>query len=149
MIYTSLDRECQPLIRFRTRDHVLVTQTNCECGRTGYGIRCIGRTDDMLIISGVNVYPSAVRDVVGSLTPRVRGEILIQLQEPPPSVKPPVKIKIEHGTEPGDLAGLKMDIEKLLRDKLIFTSDVELVPPGSLPKYEYKAQLVEKTYEKK
>jgi phenylacetate-CoA ligase len=147
MIYTSLDRECQPLIRFRTRDHVEVTQTTCECGRTGYCIRCIGRTDDMLIISGVNVYPSAIRDVISSLTPRVTGEILIQLQEPPPSVRPPMIIKVEHGEEIDDPAQLKSDIEKLLREKLIFSSKVELVPPGTLPKYEYKAKLVEKTYE--
>jgi phenylacetate-CoA ligase len=148
MVYTSLDRECEPLIRFRSRDQVEVIQTACECGRRGYCIRCIGRTDDMLIISGVNVYPSAVRDVVGSLTPRVTGEIVVQLQKPPPSVKPPMKIKVEHGEDPGDLAKLKAEIERLLREKLIFSSDVELVPPGTLTKYEYKARLVEKTYEK-
>jgi phenylacetate-CoA ligase len=101
----------------------------------------------MLIVSGVNVYPSAVRDVVGSLAPRVTGEILIVLEEPPPSVKPPMKIKVEHGEFPGDLMELKSVIEVNLRDKLIFTSKVELVPPGSLPKFEYKAKLVEKGYE--
>ena len=147
LVYTSIDRECQPLIRFRTRDHVVVTQTTCECGRTGYCIKCIGRTDDMLIVSGVNVYPSAIRDVVGTLVPKVTGEILIQLVEPPPSVQPPMKIKVEHGQDPGDLRSLKNEIEKLLREKLIFSSDVELVPPGTLPKYEYKAKLVEKGYE--
>ena len=146
--YTSLDRECQPLIRFRTRDHVLVTQTSCECGRTGYCIKCIGRTDDMLIISGVNVYPSAIRDIVGTLIPKVTGEILVQLKEPPPSVTPPLKIKVEHGEDPGDLTQLKSEIENLLRDKLIFRAETELVPPGTLPKFEYKARLVEKTYEK-
>jgi len=148
MVYTSLDRECQPLVRFRTRDHVIVTQASCECGRTGYCIKCIGRTDDMLIVSGVNVYPSAIRDVIGTLVPRVTGGILIQLQEPSPSVKPPMKIKVEHGQEPGDLKSLRAEIENLLREKLIFSAHVELVPPGTLPKYEYKAQIVEKTYEK-
>lgn len=147
LVYTSIDRECQPLIRFRTRDHVIVTQTECECGRTGYCVKCIGRTDDMLIISGVNVYPSAVRDVVGTLLPRVTGEIQIQLHEPPPAVQPPMKIKVEHGNDPGDLASLKSEIQNLLRDKLIFPSDIELVPPGTLPKFEYKAKLVYKTYE--
>ena len=147
LVYTSIDRECQPLIRFRTRDHVVVTQTTCECGRTGYCIKCIGRTDDMLIVSGVNVYPSAIRDVVGTLVPKVTGEILIQLVEPPPSVQPPMKIKVEHGQDPGDLRSLKNEIGKLLREKLIFNSDVELVPPGTLPKYEYKAKLVDKDYE--
>lgn len=147
LVYTSLDRESQPLIRFRTRDHVLVTQTECECGRTGFCIKCIGRTDDMLIISGVNVYPSAVKDVISTLAPRVTGEMVIQLDQEPPSVEPPMKIKVEHGAEPGDLGKLASQIEHLLREKLIFSSRVELVPPGTLPKYEYKARLVEKTYE--
>jgi len=102
LVYTSLNRECQPLIRFRTGDHVIVTQTSCECGRTGYGIRCIGRMDDMLIVSGVNIYPLAVKEIVSSFIPRVTGEILIQLDEPPPSVKPPMKIKVELGEYPGE-----------------------------------------------
>ena len=94
---------------------MVVTQTTCECGRTSYCIKCIGHTDDMLIVSGVNVYPSAIRDVVGTLVPKVTGEILIQLVEPPPSVQPPMKIKVEHGQDPGDLRSLKNEIEKLLR----------------------------------
>lgn len=147
LVYTSLDRECQPLIRFRTRDQVEVTKTECECGRTGPALRCIGRTDDMLIISGVNVYPSAVRDVISSLAPAVSGEIQIQLKEPPPTVTPPLAIRVEHGEAPGDLARLKARAEGLLREKLVFRAEVELVPPGSLPKFEYKAKLVKKVYE--
>jgi phenylacetate-CoA ligase len=143
LVYTSLERECQPLVRFRTRDNVEVTETECKCGRTGYCIRCIGRTDDMLIISGVNVYPSAIRDVISTLAPAVTGELVIKLDEPPPSVKPPMKIHVEHGENPGDLETLKQKIEHLLREKLIFPSNITLVPPGTLPKYEYKAKLVE------
>ena len=58
-----------------------------------------------------------------------------------------MKIRVEHGPEPGDLAQLKKEIEHLLREKLIFPSDVTLVPPGSLPKFEYKAKLTEAHYE--
>lgn len=148
LVYTSLDRECQPLIRFRTRDHVEVTQTSCECKRTGFGIRCLGRTDDMLIVSGVNVYPSAVKDVVASFVPRTTGAMEIQIFKPPPEGWfPPIKVKAEHGKKPGDLAQLKKQIEETIRDKLVFRSDIELVPPDSLPKYEYKAKLVRKLYE--
>ena len=146
LVYTSLDRQCQPLIRFRTRDHVQVTKTKCECGRTGPALKCIGRTDDMLIISGVNVYPSAVRDVISTMAPSVTGEIQIQLTEPPPAVTPPLRVKVEHGDQPGDLNQLKARAEGLLREKLVFRAEVELVPPGTLPKYEYKARLVNKTY---
>jgi len=147
LVYTSIDRECIPLVRFRTRDHVVVTQTSCECGRTGYGIRCIGRTDDMLIVQGVNVYPSAVRDVVSSLVPKTTGAIEIQLRDPPPEGwKPPIAIKVEHAGGAGDLTQLKEEIEGLLREKLIFRAHVELVPPESLPKVEYKARLVRRLY---
>ncbi len=148
LVYTSLARECIPLVRFRTRDHVEVTQTSCECGRTGFGIRVFGRTDDMIIVQGVNVYPAAVRDTVASLTPRTTSAIEIQLDAPPPEGwNPPIHVKVEYGKEPGDLNQLKQEIEALIRDKLVFRANVELVPPDSLPKYEYKAKLVRKLYE--
>lgn len=150
LVYTSLDRECIPLVRFRTRDHVEVTQTSCECGRTGFGIRVFGRTDDMIIVQGVNVYPAAVRDTIASLVPKTTGAIEIQLYSPPPEGwKPPIHIRVEHGKEPGDLNRLKEEIENLIREKLIFRPNVELVPPDSLPKYEYKAKLVKKVWEEK
>jgi phenylacetate-CoA ligase len=150
LIYTSIERECMPLIRFRTRDHVIVTQTDCECGRTGFGIRCIGRTDDMLIVQGVNVYPSAIRDVVSSLEPETTGAIEIQLKkQPPEGWEPPIHIKVEHGKRSEDLLELKQKVEALIREKLIFRAHVELVAPDSLPKFEYKAKLVRKLYEEK
>lgn len=104
----------------------------------------------MIIVQGVNVYPAAVRDVIASMVPRTTGVIEIQLYEPPPSGwEPPIYIKVEHGKEPGDLAQLKKQAEELIREKLIFRARVELVPPDSLPKFEYKAKLVRKHYEGK
>ena len=148
LVYTSLDRECIPLVRFRTRDHIEVTQTECECGRTGYGIRVLGRTDDMLNVQGVNVYPSAVRDTVASLAPRTTGAIEIQLHQPPPEGwRPPVRIKVEYGQGVSDVEALKKELEALIRERLIFRADLEMAPPDSLPKYEYKAKLVRKVYE--
>jgi phenylacetate-CoA ligase len=143
LVCTSLDRECMPLLRFRTRDHVRVTHTECACGRTGFGIRIVGRTDDLLIVRGVNVYPAAVRDVVASFAPQTNGVIEIQLHRAPPAGwEPPVHIKCECGDSPGDLVLLQQAIESRLREKLIFRAQVELVPSGALPRYEYKARLV-------
>jgi len=148
LVVTSLERECIPLVRFRTRDHIEVTQMECECGRTSPGIRVIGRTDDMLNVQGVNVFPSSVRDYISTFAPRVTGMMEIQMHKAPPEGwKPPIHIKVEHGKEPGDLDQLKDEIQKMIREKLIFRSDLELVPPDSLPKYEYKAKLVRKLYE--
>ena len=148
LVLTSLERECIPLIRFRTRDHIEVTQMECECGRTSPGIRVIGRTDDMINVQGVNIFPSAVRDYISKFAPRVTGMMEIQIHEKPPEGwKPPIHIKVEHGDNAGNLEELKDALQKMLREKLIFRSDIELVPPDTLPKYEYKAKLVRKLYE--
>ena len=63
-VYTTFEREATPALRYRSADHVVVMSTSCACGRTSPKIRCIGRTDDMLIYKAMNVFPSAIRDIV-------------------------------------------------------------------------------------
>jgi phenylacetate-CoA ligase len=146
LVYTALELEAMPLLRYRSRDHVRVVSTDrCVCGRTGFRIEVLGRTDDMLTVLGVNVYPIAVSDVVSSLKPRVSGEIEIQLERPGPVVEPPLRIKVELGQAPGDVRDLKRLAEMVIREKLMFRADVELV--DSLPRYEYKKKLIRKLYE--
>ena len=147
LVYTLIDREASPLIRFRTRDRITVWVSPCDCGRTSFRVRCIGRTDDMLILLGVNVFPSAIKDVVTSLRPRTTGELQILLDRPGPKVDPPMKIQVEVAKDLSDLQPLKHEIENLLREKLVFKADVHLVPEGTLPRYEMKAKLVRKLYE--
>jgi len=147
LIYTSLERECLPLLRFRTRDRVTVLGTSCACGRTGFKLRCLGRTDDMLIVLGVNVFPSAVRDVVSSFRPRTTGEVQILLDAPGPGVKPPLRIMAEYGDGSEPPSGLRAEIEHKIKAVLTVSSAVELVPPGTLPRFEMKGQLVKKLYE--
>lgn len=147
LVYTALDRECVPLIRFRIGDIVEVLDSSpCACGRTSFKIRCIDREDNMLLVQAVNVFPSAIIDVVSTLVPRVTGEAQVLLDKPGPRVDPPVKVRVEHGNEPGDLVELKAKIEKLIREKLIFRADVEFVPPGTLRKGTMKRQIVRKLY---
>ncbi len=143
LVLTHLRHRAAPLLRFRTRDHVQVRMTPCSCGRTGPRIRCIGRTDDMLIVRGVNVFPSAVREVVGEFAPRVSGQILVRpaaagvKQEPPL----PVSVELGRGTEPGALAE---EIRDRVRAVLVVQTLVELVPFGTLRRSEYKSKLVER-----
>ena len=146
LVYTSIERECVPLLRFRTHDHVKVWTGPCSCGRTSFRLRCIGRTDDMLLLRGVNVFPSAIKDVVTSFRPRVTGEIQVLLRKPGPSVDPPLEVKVEYDQDE-DLPGLKTTLEKALREKLIFSAKVELIPAGTLPRFEMKAKLIERIYE--
>ena len=147
LVYTSLERECVPLLRFRTRDRVTILGTSCACGRTSFKLRCVGRTDDMLIVLGVNVFPSAVKDVISSFYPRTTGEIQIQLEEPGLAVKPPLRVAAEFGEGSPDLQQLKKEIETKIKSVLTVSSSVELVPPGTLPRFEMKGQLIKKLYE--
>ena len=78
LVLTHLRHQAAPLLRFRTRDHVEVWTSPCPCGRKALRLRCVGRTDDMLIVRGVNVFPSAIREVVGEFSPAVSGAILVR-----------------------------------------------------------------------
>lgn len=145
LVFTHLDRQCNPMLRFRTRDRVVVKTAPCPCGRTGPRLRCIGRTDDMLIVRGVNVWPSAVKDVITGFRPEVSGEVLISVDGPGPTVDPPLRIRVEVGSGggSGDPTSLSARIEQALRAKLIVSTKVELVPRGVLPRTQMKAKLVE------
>jgi phenylacetate-CoA ligase len=142
LVLTHLRHRAAPLLRFRTRDHVEVRMSPCRCGRTGLRVRCIGRTDDMLIVRGVNVFPSAVREVVSGFAPAVSGHILVKptaagvKQEPPL----PIQVELSGGQKPSDR--LAEEIRQRLRDVLIVQTQVELVPCGTLQRSEYKSQLV-------
>lgn len=148
LIYTAIDRESSALLRFRTRDHVIVYTKPCSCGRTSMRIRCIGRTDDMLIVLGVNVFPSAVRDVVSSFAPRTTGEIRVLIDEPGPLVKPPLNVVVE-AANLDDAGNLQQELEAEIRAKLIIPAKVTLVAPGVMPRSEMKTQLIVKLYEGK
>jgi phenylacetate-CoA ligase len=143
LVLTHLRHRAAPLLRFRTRDHVEVRASPCRCGRTGPRIRCVGRTDDMLIVRGVNVFPSAVRAVVGAFAPDVSGHILVRpraegvKQEPPL----PVSVELARGATPDP--ALAESIRERLRGVLTVQTSVDLVPWGSLGRSEYKSRLVE------
>ena len=143
LVYTALRREAMPLLRFRSRDHVVVNAAPCSCGRTSVRVRCIGRTDDMLIVRGVNLFPSAMRAVVNRFAPHV-GEVLMirpqkrgVMQDPPL----PVTVELAAGAEPPD--GLAQEIQAAIRKELIVTTTVTLAPHLSLPRSEYKSKLVD------
>ena len=144
LVLTHLVNRSTPLLRFRTRDHVRLSVGACSCGRTAPRVRCIGRTDDMLIVRGVNVFPSAVREVVNEFAPDVTGVIMIRPRAAGVRQDPPLPVRVE--IAPGAASeGLAERIRARLRDKLVVSTEIELTPAGSLPRSEYKSKLVEKT----
>ncbi len=105
LVLTHLVNRSAPLLRFRTRDHVRMSVGPCACGRTSPRVRCIGRTDDMLIVRGVNVFPSAVREVVNEFAPAVSGVIMIRPRAKGVRQEPPLPVSVE--TAPGaEIEGL-------------------------------------------
>jgi phenylacetate-CoA ligase len=144
LVLTHLRHRAAPLLRFRTRDHVEVRMGRCACGRTGPRIRCVGRTDDMLIVRGVNVFPSAVREVVGEFAPRVSGNVLIRPQSSGVKQNPPLPVSVELARDQAPDASLAEQIRDRLRSVLVVQTAVELVAWGSLERSEYKSQLVQR-----
>lgn len=144
LVLTHLQHRAAPLQRFRTRDHVHVRTRPCPCGRTGPRVRCIGRTDDMLIVRGVNVFPSAVREVVGTFAPAVSGHVRIRPQTEGVKQEPPLPIAVElaRGTSPE--AALAEAIREKLRSVLVIQTRIDLVPCGTFGRSEYKSKLVER-----
>jgi phenylacetate-CoA ligase len=143
LVYTHLKHRAAPLLRFRSRDHVRVRTGDCACGRTTPRLRCIGRTDDMLIVRGVNVFPTAVREVVSEFAPKVSGVIAIRPSAKGTKQTPPLPVTVElaDGVTPDE--GLADAIRKRIRDTLIVTTEITLVPAGTLPRTDYKSKLVD------
>jgi phenylacetate-CoA ligase len=144
LVLTHLRHRAAPLLRFRTRDHVEVRTSPCPCGRTGPRIRCVGRTDDMLIVRGVNVFPSAVREVIGSFAPAVGGHVVVRPEAPGVKQEPPLPVTVELARDTPADDGLAEAIRERLREALLVQTRVELVPYGTLRRSEYKSKLVER-----
>ena len=144
LVLTHLRHRAAPLLRFRTRDHVRVRMTPCPCGRTGPRIRCIGRTDDMLIVRGVNLFPSAVREVVATFAPEVSGHVVVRPQAQGVKQEPPLPVSVELARDARADDALAEAIRDRIREVLVVTTRVELVPWGSLRRSEYKSTLVER-----
>ena len=144
LVLTHLRHRAAPLLRFRTRDHVEVRTSPCACGRTGPRVRCIGRTDDMLIVRGVNVFPSAIREVVADFAPRVSGHILVRPKEAGPKQEPPLPVSVELAEGASPDSELADSIRDRLRKVLVVGTSIELVAWSSLDRSEYKSKLVER-----
>jgi phenylacetate-CoA ligase len=148
LVFTTLNREAHPLVRFRSHDHVEIAGVRrCACGRAGFRFRVLGRGDDMFIVKGVNVYPLGVHDVILSMRPDVTGEFQIVLQEPPPFTNPPL-VRVEYADHLGgdDMDRLRDRLARRIREALVFTPAIELVPRGTLPVTERKARRLVRAY---
>ncbi len=140
LLLTHLKRECQPLVRFRSGDIVTLTGTGpCACGRTAPRFRVIGRGDDMVVVRGVNVFPSAVAAVLNAL-PALSGEYRIVLEGPGPYHRLPLEAELAPGVTASE--ALAAEITEALRSGLGASAALTLVADGSLPRTAGKTRRV-------
>jgi phenylacetate-CoA ligase len=150
IVYTALRREASALLRFKSGDRaeVLADEGSCSCGRTSFRLRCIGRTDDMLLVRGINVWPTAVQEVVAGFRPRATGAMRILADFEGYTTQKPLRIQVERSAADVDGEALAADIERSLSSRLVFSAHVESVDPGVLvPPGAAKVKLVERVTE--
>ncbi len=145
LVFTTLHKYALPLIRYRIGDLSIMDSEPCDCGRTHPRImRILGRTDDMLIIRGINVFPSQVESVLMNI-PEVgdHWEILVDRKGPLDMMTVRVELT-ERGFSDkiGDLMKLKKKVSKELKGVLNIAAEVDLVEPGTIPRSMGKAKRV-------
>ncbi len=145
LVFTTLHKYALPLIRYRIGDLTILNNETCDCGRTHPRImRIMGRTDDMLIIRGINVFPSQVESVLMNI-PEVGDHWEIIVNRVGPLDMMTIRVELtESGFSDkiGDLMKLKNKISKELKGVLNIAAEVDLVEPGTIPRSMGKAKRV-------
>ena len=148
LVLTTLNREAMPLLRYRTRDLTRILPGDCPCGRAHRRLdRMKGRSDDMIILKGVNIFPIQIETILMQF-PELASDYLITLETLGDNDAMSVDVELSDRA-PGDdyaaLQRLEKEICRQLRDEILITPRVRLVPKGTLPKSEGKAVRVKDT----
>jgi benzoylacetate-CoA ligase len=146
VVYTTFEREATPLLRYRSRDHMQLIGNGCACGRTSPKFQCIGRTDDMIIYKGMNIFPTAIREFVmkqfgGQVEPQLRiwKDHAHQVKFDTPI---PLEIEASSKIVSSSYPELANDISNKIRQHMQVRTDVKILPPASFPRSSYKTPLV-------
>lgn len=144
-VYTTLNREAFAVVRFRSGDQLQVTGVECACGRGAPTVRCIGRTDDMLIYKAMNVYPSAIREVVLDVAGEVLSGRMRIRKETDSQVRfdDPIPLEVERleGVDSEQVDSLLRSAEEEIRSRLRVRVGIEDLQPGVIPVSDYKNAL--------
>lgn len=145
LVLTSVDREATPVVRYRTRDITRILPGECACGRTHRRIdRLHGRTDDMLIIRGVNVFPSQIEDVMKTFD-AISSWYQIELTTEEALDKVTLKAEVNPSFDFDQIRAIQQlqnDIKAACKSALSVGLDVKIVEPKSIPRSEGKAKRV-------
>jgi len=145
LVLTHLARDCQPLVRFRTGDIITIGETApCACGCTGFRFSVVGRSDDMVVVRGLNMFPSMVAAVLNEI-PELSGDYRITLDAPPPYDTLPVQVELAEGVVA--TPDLVHKVERAIKVKLGASATVSLCPAHTFPRTEGKTKRVIRGYQ--
>lgn len=146
LVCTHLEKECQPLLRYRTRDVLTVTGTGrCACGRTSLRFRVSGRTDDMFNVRGVNVFPSAIQKVLTTAPDLTSGHFRIMLDGPGPYDRVRIRAEAAGALEQPAWPDAARRLETRIRDVVGASAEIEIIPFEALPRTDGKTSLIERS----
>ncbi|NKB64327.1 MAG: hypothetical protein GKR95_20160 [Gammaproteobacteria bacterium] len=147
LVFTSIKREASPMIRLRTHDFVQVFTEPCRCGRSSFRFRTLGRSDDMFIVKGVNIFPTGIQDIITQLQPQLTGEFQIVLDKPPPfDYSPRLLVEVANDFPQQKYPELMLEVEHKIKRQAGFGVLVELVKQGTIAS-EHKTRRVLRPYE--
>lgn len=141
LVLTTINREAMPLLRYRTRDLTRILPGDCPCGRHHKRLdRMQGRSDDMIILKGVNIFPIQIEKILMQF-PELSSDYLITLETLADNDGMTVEVELKQMAidDYGMLSGLTKEITRRLKDEILVTPAVKLLPKGSLPQSEGKA----------
>jgi phenylacetate-CoA ligase len=144
-VKTTLRWRAQPQLRTSVGDLYEMRRVPGPDGALSTRIKVIGRTDDLLIVKGVKLYPAAARDLVAGFAPRVSGVLRLLVTGQPPRVEPPLRMRVERGeghSADGDEA-LTREIAAAMHQRMSVRPEVEIVDPGSIERTPHKTKLIE------
>lgn len=141
LVLTTINREAMPLLRYRTRDLTRILPGECPCGRHHKRLdRMKGRSDDMIILKGVNIFPIQIETILLQFK-ELGSDYLITLETAESNDEMTVEVELSQlfTDDYGRLQALTREITRQLKDEILVTPRVKLVPKGALPKSEGKA----------
>jgi phenylacetate-CoA ligase len=145
MVLTNLKREAQPLLRYRSRDVIKIASTQeCSCGRRSFRFLVVGRTDDMIVVRGVNIYPSAVATLLAEPPQWFSGEFELVLEGPPPYDNILLRVELARQFGLDEVDNVRTELLQRCKDLLNFTPRLELIDFGRFPRTEGKTKRIKR-----
>lgn len=139
LVLTNLKKEAQPLIRYRTKDVIKIITTQCSCGNPGFKFEIVGRSDDMIVVRGVNVFLSTVENIVGKHLDVLTGEFQVHINRNVPIERFKLVFEIKNKYM-NNVEGITKLLFNDFEEALYFKPEMQPVKQGELPLYESKTK---------